>query len=625
MKVIVKLLQSIRFRITFVFVLFLIVILESFGVFFVHQIEQHDLIASEAELTMPTYVTKKIVEGLDAGSGKESREKMDTAVKDFDSNLVENVLVYDKSGKVVSSQSTKKSLLPKTIDSNSEIALDGGNSYLKIRTQDRDQGSGQQAVVTRQLYANGTNAPSKSGEKPVGVVVVYASLAKVYANARQILLLFLLAGLLTLVASVYLAFILSRTLTRPIEIINKQTARIAAGDYSMVNTISGSDEISQLAHSVNTLSNRIAESTEIISNERNRLHSVLHHMADGVLLTNAKGQLTIINQAATKLLGVSEQAALGQQVFDLLDLPEYQSIRDLIKQQRSMTVDVGQRIIEVRVSLIKNPSGLINAMVLILHDITEQKKIDQDRRDFVSNVSHELRTPLTTVASYVESLQEGAKEDSKILGEFLTVIQNETDRMSRMVSDLLELSRMDQGTMEVKTELVQLNTMLNFILDRFEMILLSPSKDLNSDRKIKIVRHIPKDQEFWVDIDYDKMTQVIDNLMNNAIKYSPDGGSITVSLEKSGDKALISIKDQGLGIPVADQEKVFNRFFRVDKSRSRAQGGTGLGLAISKEVIEKFNGRIWVESKENEGSTFKMTLNYVQDDLLSTEKQWDED
>ncbi|NLS38162.1 HAMP domain-containing protein [Fructobacillus tropaeoli] len=625
MKVIVKLLQSIRFRITFVFVLFLIVILESFGVFFVHQIEQHDLMASEAELTMPTYVTKKIVEGLDTGTGKVNQEKMHTAVKDFDSNLVENVLVYDKSGKIVSSQSTKKSLLPKTIDSNSEIALDGGNSYLKIRTQDRDQGSGQQAVVTRQLYANGTNSPSKSGEKPVGVVVVYASLAKVYANARQILVLFLLAGLLTLVASVYLAFILSRTLTRPIEIINKQTARIAAGDYSMVNTISGSDEISQLAHSVNTLSNRIAESTEIISNERNRLHSVLHHMADGVLLTNANGQLTIINQAATKLLGVSEQAALGQQVFDLLDLPEYQSVRDLIKQQRAMTVDVGQRIIEVRVSLIKNPSGLINAMVLILHDITEQKKIDQDRRDFVSNVSHELRTPLTTVASYVESLQEGAKEDPKILGEFLTVIQNETDRMSRMVSDLLELSRMDQGTMEVKTELVQLNTMLNFILDRFDMILLSPSKDLNSDRKIKIVRHIPTDQEFWVDIDHDKMTQVIDNLMNNAIKYSPDGGTITVSLEKSGDKALISIKDQGLGIPVADQEKVFNRFFRVDKSRSRAQGGTGLGLAISKEVIEKFNGRIWVESKENEGSTFKMTLNYVQDDLLSTEKQWDED
>ncbi|WP_288846823.1 ATP-binding protein [uncultured Fructobacillus sp.] len=625
MKVIVKLLQSIRFRITFVFVLFLIVILESFGVFFVHQIEQHDLIASEAELTMPTYVTKKIVEGLDTETGKVNQAKVDTSVRDFDSNLVENVLVYDKSGNLVSSQSTKKSLLPKKIDSNSESALAGGNSYLKIRTQDRDQGNGQQAVVTRQLYANGTNTPSKAGEKPVGIVVVYASLEKGYANARQILFLFLLAGLLTLVASVYLAFILSRTLTRPIEIINKQTARIAAGDYSMVNTISGSDEISQLAHSVNTLSNRIAESTEIISNERNRLHSILHHMADGVLLTNANGQLTIINRAATKLLGVSEQAALGQQVFDLLDLPEYQSVRDLIKQQRAMTVDVGQRIIEVRVSLIKNPSGLINAMVLILHDITEQKKIDQDRRDFVSNVSHELRTPLTTVASYVESLQEGAKEDPKILGEFLTVIQNETDRMSRMVSDLLELSRMDQGTMEVKTELVQLNTMLNFILDRFDMILLSPSKDLNSDRKIKIVRHIPTDQEFWVDIDHDKMTQVIDNLMNNAIKYSPDGGTITVSLEKSRDKVLISIQDQGLGIPAVDQKKVFNRFFRVDKSRSRAQGGTGLGLAISKEVVEKFGGHIWVESKENEGSTFKMTLNYVQDDLLSTEKQWDED
>ncbi|WP_322788031.1 ATP-binding protein [Fructobacillus ficulneus] len=575
---------------------------------------------------MPTYVSKKVTAGLLNENDQTARDKMQTAVDDFDSNLVQNVAVYNRSGKIVAIQSSKKSLRPSQSEPNTKQAIQGDRSFLKLRTQDQGTG-GQQAVVTTPLYANGTDSASAKGEKPIGAVVVYASLNKVYANARQILVLFLLAGLLTLVASVYLAFVLSRTLTRPIEIINKQTARIAAGDYSMMNKITGSDEISQLAQSVNTLSKRISDSTEIISNERNRLHSILHHMADGVLLTNASGQLTIINQAAANLLGVKNQDALGRPVFDLLNLPEYESVRDLIKSQKSIIIDIDERSIEVRVSLIKNPSGMINALILILHDITEQKKIEQDRRDFVSNVSHELRTPLTTVRSYVEALLEGAQESPEIREEFLSVIQNESERMTRMVADLLELSRMDQGTMEIKTELVQLNTMLNFVLDRFDMILHSANSQDGEETKpkIKIIRNIPEDVEFWVEIDHDKMTQVIDNLLNNAIKYSPDGGLVTVSLEKLGDKALISIQDQGLGIPKADQDQVFNRFFRVDKSRSRAQGGTGLGLAISKEVVEKFNGNIWVESVENEGSTFKITLDCVQDELLLAGTDWDEE
>lgn len=625
MKVIVKLLQSIRFRITFVFVLFLIVILESFGVFFVHQIERHDLMASESELTLPTYVSKKITAGLVDSDDPEAQSRMKTAIKDFDANLVQNVVVFNQAGKVVAKQSNNSALTPRRLDQNAQLALAGDNSYQKIKTQDQETGQGQQAVVTMPLYRDGSTKPTAKDEKPIGLAIVYADLNKVYANARKILVLFVLAGLLTLVASVYLAFVLSRTLTRPIEIINKQTARIAAGDYSMINDIRGSDEISQLAQSVNKLSNRIAESTEIISNERNRLHSVLHHMSDGVLLTNASGQLLIINQAATTILGITEQDALGQQVLDLIQVPESINVQEMVQTRKPIMVEIGHRSIEISVSPVKNPSGLINATVLILHDITKQKKIDQDRRDFVSNVSHELRTPLTSVHSYIEALLDGAKDDPQITEEFLEVIQGETERMSRMVADLLELSRMDQGTMEVKTEIVELNAMLNSILDRFDMILLSPNAQFSDNRKIKIVREIPETPEFWVDIDYDKMTQVLDNIMNNAVKYSPDGGTITVSLEKVGHKVQISIADQGLGIPKEDLTRVFGRFFRVDKSRSRAQGGTGLGLAIAKEVVETLNGEIWVESEENKGSTFKLTFNYVEDELLLSGKNWDDD
>lgn len=286
-------------------------------------------------------------------------------------------------------------------------------------------------------------------------------------------------------------------------------------------------------------------------------------------------------------------------------------------------MDLGDRIIEVRISMIKDPSVMINALILILRDVTIQLKTEEERKAFVSNVSHELRTPLTTVTSYVEALVDGAKENPEVMNDFLSVIQNETGRMSRMVSDLLELSRMDQGTMEVKTELVNLNSLMNFVLDRFDMILSNDNNELNT-KPLKIERQIPED-EYWVDVDHDKIMQVLDNLLNNAMKYSPDGGTITVTLQKNGENVQVAISDQGLGIPKKDQARVFDRFFRVDKSRSRAMGGTGLGLAISKEVIETFGGKIWVESKEGVGSTFKLELAFVDDELLQSGKRWDDD
>ncbi len=302
-------------------------------------------------------------------------------------------------------------------------------------------------------------------------------------------------------------------------------------------------------------------------------------------------------------------------------------MRELIENQDGIIVDMSDaghdQILNAYFSTIQRESGFISGLVCVLHDVTEQQKIDRERRQFVSNVSHELRTPLTSMRSYIEALNDGAWKDPEVAPSFLKVTQDETDRMIRMINDLLSLSRMDSGTVKLDFELVNLNELFNYILNRFDMML---KKDNNDTRETKsknytIKRDFTK-RDLWVEIDTDKFIQVVDNIMNNAIKYSPDGGVITCRLLETHNHVILSITDQGLGIPRKDLGHIFDRFFRVDKARSRAQGGTGLGLAISKEVIEMHHGKIWVDSIEGKGSTFYISLPYEEyegDDL------WDEE
>ena len=262
----------------------------------------------------------------------------------------------------------------------------------------------------------------------------------------------------------------------------------------------------------------------------------------------------------------------------------------------------------------------LDVMIVDFNKMVEELgSIETLKTDFVSNVSHELRTPLTSVHSYVEALSDGAWKDKDIAPQFLTVIQNETNRMIRMINDLLSLSRMDSGTTKLNLEYVNIKELFNYILNRFDMIIKKDENDQNS-KKYTIERYFT-DKDLWVEIDTDKFTQVIDNIMNNAIKYSPDGGVITTRLLETHNHVILSISDQGLGIPRKDLGRIFDRFFRVDKARSRKQGGTGLGLAISKEVINLLGGQIWVDSIEGQGSTFYISLPYVP---YEEEDDWDD-
>lgn len=614
-----KFFQSIRFRIALVFVLLMIIALELLGAFFVRQMEQQNLATFQQQITLPKYLTDQITTALRDKDTESGNHQIQDVLSGLNNTNIQEAQVIDKTGTIrgTISVSGQQTIGQKTTDINAQKALAGDQSYLQTRTI--SEGGDRKELMTTPLGV--TNGRLK--DVP-GVIVVKASLSPVYKNINNVMKLFIIAGLVALVASIALALFLARTLTRPIEQINEQTTKIADGDYSMVNHIYGSDELSQLAMSVNELSMRIEESTETVNAERNRLDSVLTHMADGVLAANRRGEVTIINQAAADFVGVDREEALGKNVIDLLHLKNKRTLREMLENLDDFRVDLSDDskdlLVQAYVSLIKRQSGFISGLVVVLHNITEQQRIDSERRMFVSNVSHELRTPLTSVRSYVDALAEGAINDPDMAQNFLGVVQDETQRMIRMINDLLELSRLDQGTMDVKLEVINLNSLFNFVLNRFDMILENDAKnDESPSKRYNILREFTK-EDVWVEVDPDKFTQVLDNIMNNAVKYSPDGGTITARLIKTKTRAILSISDQGLGIPRKDLDNIFNRFFRVDKSRSRAQGGTGLGLAISKEVVEKFNGRIWVDSVENKGSTFYISLAYVDE---VPEDDWD--
>ncbi len=403
--------------------------------------------------------------------------------------------------------------------------------------------------------------------------------------------------------------------------INQKVKDLIAGDYSRVLDMQGSSEITNITNNLNDLSEVIRLTQENLEQETKRLNSILSYMTDGVLATNRRGQITMINDMAKKQLGIVKEEALNKSILELLKIEEEYELRDLITQIPELMIDSqnanGEYLsLRVRFALVRRESGFISGLVAVLHDTTEQEKEERERRLFVSNVSHELRTPLTSVKSYLEALDEGALYDP-VAPDFIKVSLDETNRMMRMVTDLLHLSRIDNATTRLDVELINFTAFITFILNRFDKM-----RSQDDEKKYELVRDYPINS-VWIEIDTDKMTQVIDNILNNAIKYSPDGGKITVSMKTTDDQMILSIKDQGLGIPKQDLPKIFDRFYRVDRARSRAQGGTGLGLAIAKEIIKQHNGFIWAKSEYGKGSTFTIVLPYDKDAVK--EEVWEDE
>ncbi|NLQ80922.1 cell wall metabolism sensor histidine kinase VicK [Streptococcus mutans] len=405
--------------------------------------------------------------------------------------------------------------------------------------------------------------------------------------------------------------------------LNAKVRSLITGHYTDKLKVEDNSDLSELVNNVNDLSEVFRLTHENLAQEKNRLTSILSYMTDGVLATDRRGKITVINDMAQKQLNVTREQALECNILDILDDDSY-TYNDLITKTPEIVLtrrDEYDEFITLRIrfALNRRESGFISGLIAVLHDATEQEKEERERRLFVSNVSHELRTPLTSVKSYLEALDDGALTES-VAPSFIKVSLDETNRMMRMITDLLSLSRIDNQTSHLDVELTNFTAFMNYILDRFDQI----QSQQSTNKVYEIIRDYP-DKSVWIEIDTDKMTQVIDNILNNAIKYSPDGGKVTVTMQTTDTQLILSISDQGLGIPKKDLPLIFDRFYRVDKARSRAQGGTGLGLAIAKEIVKQHKGFIWANSEEGEGSTFTIVLPYENDNDAIDEWEEDED
>ncbi|KRL86589.1 two-component sensor kinase yycG [Ligilactobacillus apodemi DSM 16634 = JCM 16172] len=614
--------QSIHFKIALVFALLLFLAFQIVGAVFVQRLRNENLKQFKQSVEMPAYVNSLLVTQLTEADTTEANDKIKNILEDINNNNISDLQIIDAKG-VIRGEIN--------VNNRSVIGQKSTNTYVKqvlysgrtfTQTTYNERTNQRYYVSITPLFNNNGN----NNSTVVGAIYIRANLESVYDSVNDVTVIFVTAALIATAIGLALAILISNAITRPIDEMKKQTARIARGDYSGQVHIYGSDELGQLAQAVNNLSTRVQEAQEGIESERRRLDLILAHMSDGVIATDRGGKITIINEMACESLDVTPDEVRGKSILDVLNIRDKYSIRELLESQDELILDElnsrRDQILNANFSLIQRRSGFIIGIVCVLHDITEQQRIDRERRQFVSNVSHELRTPLTSMRSYIEALNEGAWKDEEIAPTFLKVTQEETDRMIRMINDLLSLSRMDLGKVELDLELVNLNELFNYILNRFDMMLEKDNNDTREIKKNYTIKRDFTDKDLWVEIDTDKIIQVVDNIMNNAIKYSPDGGVITCRLLETHNHVIMSISDQGLGMPKKELAHIFERFYRVDKARSRAQGGTGLGLAISKEVIEMHHGRIWVDSTEGKGSTFYISLpyeEYAEGDL------WDEE
>ena len=612
----IKFYQSIHFKIALVFALMLMLTLEVVGAVFVRQLEHQELANFKQQIELPTYIDNSLATQLTSTDTKTANNEIKTILARVNNTSITEIRVVDAKGIIrgTSSSGNQGIVGQKTTDTVIKNTLVNNRSHTENLYDSANHNRYYVSVVPLLASGNANNV--------VGVVYMRANLEGVYSTINSISLIYLSAALITIVLGLGLAVLISREITRPIEEMRKQTLRIARGDFSGQVKVMGNDELGQLAGAVNNLSVRVEESQESSDAERRRLDSVLSHMSDGVLATDRRGNLTIVNNTALQFLNIAdEEQVLGKSILDVLKIRRQFSIRHLVDEDQDQVIldNLNEDLIlSAYFSPIKRESGFVSGLVCVLHDVTSQQKEERERKEFVSNVSHELRTPLTSVKSYVEALSDGAINDPELAPRFLGVVSDETERMIRMINDLLSLSRMDSGTAKLNLEYVNINELFNYILNRFDMIIKNEAAD-PSQKKYTIVRYLTK-KDLWVEIDTDKFTQVVDNIMNNAVKYSPDGGIITARLLETHNHVILSISDQGLGIPRKDLGHIFDRFFRVDKARSRKQGGTGLGLAISKEVVNLLGGQIWVDSVEGKGSTFYISLPYVPYE----EEEWDD-
>jgi two-component system phosphate regulon sensor histidine kinase PhoR len=414
------------------------------------------------------------------------------------------------------------------------------------------------------------------------------------------------AGLiLILFSSLFITFVTSVYVSRPLVSISRTAELMAKGDLSRKALVNSGDEIGDLAASLNSLAEEIKGRIDGISSEKAKLDAVLASMFEGLVVTDEQEKVVLMNPSLRRLFSVKEDPQ-GSKLIEVVRNTSVQEMADkiILEKERLVTGEIRvfvpeEKVLRVNcVPIIRR--GRLEGAVMVFHDITELRRLEKVRQDFVANVSHELRTPLSSIKGYAETLLDGAVEDKGHAREFIGIIHQESDRLANLINDLLDLARIESGNMELSKAPFDVLAVAKRAVESMGGQARAKSIKLGITA-FSGVLPLAVGDEFG-------FRQVLTNLLDNALKYTPEGGGVTISVEAAGGFLQVNVADTGIGISPADIPRIFERFYRVDKARSREAGGTGLGLSIVKHIVQAHGGRVWVESAPGSGSVFSFTI-----------------
>ncbi len=415
-----------------------------------------------------------------------------------------------------------------------------------------------------------------------------------------------LAGLLIALSAAFISLLVSWRISRPLETMKRGVEKFAAGDLSFRLSLPHTDEMSRLAEALNHMASQLDEKIRTIIRQRNEQQAVFESMSEGVIAVDKEERLISINKAAEKLFNIETTRAAGRSIQEVIRNTELQQlILTVLEGNKSIEKEItlwskGECFLQVDGTVLKDTQGETIGVLVVINDITRLRQLENHRRDFVANVSHELRTPLTSIKGYVETLLDGAIDDKKAARPFLEVIAKQAENLRAIVEDLLSLARLEQE--EDKTPVILEEALLKNVLNSAIQVCLPEAAEKN----IKITLSCKKDVK--AKFNFQLLEEALVNLIDNAVKYSDPETHIHVMAEKTGSEVIITVQDQGRGIKRDHLPRIFERFYRVDKARSRKLGGTGLGLAIVKHIAQVHHGNVTVESEIGKGSRFSINL-----------------
>ncbi len=576
--------RSIRWRIAVAFTLLIFLCIGGLGVYLSYFVRHNYEDNLRTQLINQAWLAGDSA-GLYFADG--SLQEMDALAKRLGEQIESRVTIIDPDGWVLGDSEEDPSTMENHRDRPEVAQALSGESGSSIRYSE--------TVGRTMMYAA---TPIIENGGIVGVARVALPMSEIEGSVSHINRAIIIGALVAAAGALLLALQISRVTVQPIKKLTKVSQEIANGDLDQELVVTSGDEVGELARTFNRMAARLKEMVGLLTTERDRMAVILSHMGDAIIMVDGERRVGMVNAAAERMLRISGNDAVGRRFIEVVRDYEIDGLlQDCLQrtEQQKGVVEVSSR--GQLLGVIATPLEGDGGCIVLLQDLTELNKLENMRRDFVANLSHELCTPVASLKALTETLHEGAIEDPAVARDFLSKMNAEVDRMTQMVQELADLSRIESGQAPLQKE--TLNTA--DVLSRAAARLQEQANRAGLTLKVYAPPGLPP-----VPADEERLEQVLLNLIHNAIKFTPPGGRIDVTAHADGDNMVFSVSDTGAGISAEDLPRIFERFYKADKARTGR--GTGLGLAIAKHIVEAHGGKIWAQSAEGKGSTFIFTL-----------------